>query len=42
MKEEYRIYCKCIEDIIKFIECEDCPHYRKGKEEYCIYTDNQE
>lgn len=42
MEKEYRIFCRCIEDIIKFEECETCPHYRNDISEYCTYTENND
>lgn len=42
MKKEYRVFCKCIEDIIKFLECTSCPHYRRNVEKYCSYGEKKE
>ena len=41
MKKEYRIFCKCIEDIIKFLECTACPHYDRHAKEFCTYEEPQ-
>lgn len=36
---EYLIYCKCIDDITKLKDCEECPHKSKDSENFeCTYN----
>lgn len=40
MEKEYRVFCKCIKDIVKFLECASCPHYDRHSKEFCNYKEN--
>ena len=41
MKKSYLIYCICIEDITKLVDCYTCPHYDKSSEQFCKYKKTQ-
>lgn len=43
-REDYLVYCKCIDDIVKFENCPVCPHYKRDTvnfEDFCKYEVSQ-
>lgn len=44
-KDDYRRYCLCIDDIVKVIDCYNCPHFDNNQiklENTCSYSELQE
>lgn len=43
MKKNYLVFCKCIDDIVKLVDCNNCPHKSADTKEFtCSYQSKKQ